>query len=172
MSSRPPGMTPLSLSGASDRPPRHETSIPPAPPEAQAALGQALTAADRRIALRAVLEHWPALLEGWAQLSHSTWEGGDPVAAYAFARTGYHRGLDALRKHGWGGSGLVRWSTEGNRGFLRSLYMLLTCAATIGELDEAERCRAFLLDLDPDDGIGAGSVPPDPGPDWQPDRLP
>jgi hypothetical protein len=29
-------------------------------------------------------------------------------------------------------------------------------AAAIGEEEEATRCRQFLLDLDPDDGIGAG----------------
>ncbi|WP_425301001.1 DUF3151 family protein, partial [Nocardia farcinica] len=43
---------------------------------------------------------------------------------YAFARTGYHRGLDLLRRNGWKGFGPVPWSHEPNRGFLRSVGAL------------------------------------------------
>ena len=69
--------------------------------------------------------------------------------AYAYARTGYHRGLDQLRRSGWHGTGPIPWEHEPNRGFLRSLYALGRAAAAIGEQDEAERCRAFLEDCSP-----------------------
>ena len=62
---------------------------------------------------------------------------GDPVAAYAYARTGYHRGLDQLRRAGWKGHGPIPWEHEPNRGFLRSLQQLAVAAAAIGEDDEA-----------------------------------
>jgi hypothetical protein len=71
------------------------------------------------------------------------------ITAYAYARTGYHRGLDQLRRSGWKGFGPVPWSHEPNRGFLRALGALQRAAALIGETDEAERCRVFLADSDP-----------------------
>jgi hypothetical protein len=73
----------------------------------------------------------------------------DPVDRYAYARVGYHRGLDALRANGWRGSGYVRWAAPSNRGFLRCLLGLHLTAAAIGEDAEAERCAQFLLQLDP-----------------------
>jgi hypothetical protein len=110
--------------------------------------------------LRGVCGQYPAFLDAWARLSESAYAGRDAVTAYAYARVGYHRGLDRLRRHGWGGTGQVRWEAASNRGFLRSLYMLMLAAAAIGEEDEASRCRQFLLDLDPGDGVGAGSRSP------------
>jgi hypothetical protein len=74
---------------------------------------------------------------------------GDHVESYAYARVGYHRGLDALRAAGWRGSGYVRWEHESNRGFLRSLDALRAAAEAIGETAEAERCEVFLHQLDP-----------------------
>ena len=71
------------------------------------------------------------------------------VAAYAYARTGYHRGLDQLRRNGWKGHGPVPWSHEPNRGFLRCLHALAKAADGIGESDEAARCAQFLRDCDP-----------------------
>jgi hypothetical protein len=71
------------------------------------------------------------------------------VAAYAYARTGYHRGLDQLRRAGWRGNGPVPWEHEPNQGFLRSLNMLARSAAAIGEDGEAERCSVFLADSSP-----------------------
>ncbi|MFN2568331.1 MAG: DUF3151 family protein [Candidatus Dormibacteria bacterium] len=146
--------------------------MPQPPDEAMAALGQALAAADLPRALRPVVAHWPELIDGWAHLGQATWRAGDSVAAYAFARTGYHRGLDTLRRHGGAGTGLVRWERQENRGFLRSVHLLLVCAAAIGEVQEAVRCRNFLLDLDPEDGIGAASIPDQPLPGWSPDQFP
>ena len=49
---------------------------------------------------------------------------GSTVTGYAFARTGYHRGLDQLRRSGWKGAGPVPWSHEPNQGFLRALGAL------------------------------------------------
>ena len=91
----------------------------------------------------------PSSSAGWAALAEHALADGDPVAAYAFARTGYHRGLDALRRSGWKGHGPVPWEHEPNRGFLRSLNALGLAAAAIGEDDEAERCAQFLQDSSP-----------------------
>jgi hypothetical protein len=71
------------------------------------------------------------------------------VAAYAYARTGYHRGLDQLRRNGWKGFGSVPWAHQPNQGFLRALAALAKAAEAIGEQDEAARCRQFLADSDP-----------------------
>ena len=93
----------------------------------------------------------PASSLVWALLAeHALADDGDPVAAYAYARTGYHRGLDALRRNGWKGFGPVPWSHEPNQGFLRCLNVLARAAAAIGEADEAQRCRTFLDDSDPE----------------------
>jgi hypothetical protein len=91
----------------------------------------------------------PASSAAWAALAESALAGGRVIEAYAFARTGYHRGLDALRRAGWRGSGPVPWEHEPNRGFLRALAVLQKAAAAIGEQDEAERCAALLADSDP-----------------------
>jgi Protein of unknown function (DUF3151) len=100
----------------------------------------------------------PTYLDGWARLAVLA---RDPVEAYAYARVGYHRGLDALRGAGWRGSGYVRWTHETNRGFLRAVDALRGSAAAIGETSEEERCAVFLRQLDPDWG-------PTDGPDWRP----
>ncbi len=97
----------------------------------------------------AVAARFPASSDAWAALARRSLDAGDPVAAYAYARTGYHRGLDQLRKAGWRGSGPVPWSHEPNQGFLRSLHLLGKAADAIGEDDEAARCAQFLRDCDP-----------------------
>ncbi len=73
----------------------------------------------------------------------------DDIEAYACFRVGYHRGLDALRRAGWRGSGFVRWAHLANRGFLRCVDGLRAAAAAIGETAEEERCALFLRQLDP-----------------------
>ena len=75
--------------------------------------------------------------------------GGDDVTAYAYARVGYHRSLDLLRRNGWKGHGPVPWEHEPNRGFLRALAALTRAAERIGEVPEAERCGQFLRDSSP-----------------------
>ena len=85
----------------------------------------------------------------WALLAEAALDRDAVVEAYAYARTGYHRGLDALRRSGWKGYGPVPWSHEPNRGFLRALHALGRAAGAIGEDDEAARIRQFLDDSDP-----------------------
>jgi hypothetical protein len=92
---------------------------------------------------------FPTYSAAWAALAERALRSGDPVAAYAYARTGYHRGLDQLRRAGWKGYGPIPWEHEPNRGFLRSLYLLSAAAAAIGEDDEASRCHQFLSDSSP-----------------------
>jgi len=96
-----------------------------------------------------VAARYPSYCAAWAELASRALAGGDPVTAYAFARTGYHRSLDQLRRAGWHGHGPVPWEHEPNRGFLRSLYLLGEAAAAIGEDDEAARCKEFLADSSP-----------------------
>jgi Protein of unknown function (DUF3151) len=169
----PQRLNQLPMAGSAPAPPRHETVLPDEPGEALAALDAALAAPEPLPALRQVVARWPGFLDGWARLGQQAWrEGEAPVTVYAYARVGYHRGLDRLRRHGWGGVGLVRWAQPGNRGFLRALHLLMVAAAAVGETDEAERCRDFLLELDPEDGVDAGAVPERPGPEWRPESLP
>ncbi len=97
----------------------------------------------------AVATAYPASSAAWATLAEAALAAGRPIEAYAYARTGYHRGLDALRRAGWRGSGPVPWSHEANRGFLRALQALGQAAAAIDETDEATRIEAFLHDCDP-----------------------
>ena len=91
----------------------------------------------------------PSASVAWADLAEQALARDEYVAAYAFARTGYHRGLDQLRRHGWKGHGPVPASHEGNRGWLRSVAALSRAAAAIGESEEADRCRQLLIDSDP-----------------------
>jgi hypothetical protein len=125
------------------------TVLPPAEPAAydELALAIGFDAERRRDAVAEVVARHPRFLDGWAALGDV---GRDPIERYAAYRVGYHRGLDALRASGWRGSGYVRWSEPTNRGFLRSLAGLGAMAASIGEVDEAERCDQFLRQLDPD----------------------
>jgi hypothetical protein len=128
-----------------------ETVLPEPPTDAAQALSVALAGPAPRDEIAAVAARWPRYLEAWASLAELSVDE-DVVAAYAFARTGYHRGLDALRAAGWRGSGYVRWRHPSNRGFLRSLEALQVTAGLIGEEDEQYRCAVFLRQLDPDRG--------------------
>jgi hypothetical protein len=96
-----------------------------------------------------VAARFPTYPAAWAALADRAYETGSVIESYAYARTGYHRSLDSLRRAGWKGHGSVPWSHEPNQGFLRSLYALFRAADEIGETDEAERCEQFLVDCDP-----------------------
>jgi hypothetical protein len=126
-----------------------ETTLPALPREWTEALADALTrsAAERVEAVSAVARAYPRLIEAWASLAELS---DDDVQSYAYARVGYHRGLDALRAAGWRGSGYVRWRHEANRGVLRSVEALSRAAGAIGETDEEERCALLLHQLDPE----------------------
>jgi len=91
-----------------------------------------------------VAARFPACSAAWAALAEGALAQGDAVTGYAYARTGYHRGLDQLRRAGWRGTGPIPWEHEPNRGFLRSLHALARAAGAIGEQDEARRCEQFL----------------------------
>jgi Protein of unknown function (DUF3151) len=114
----------------------------PADEAAAAALAAAADPAE-------VAARFPGYCAAWAALAERALAADEPVAGYAFARTGYHRGLDQLRRAGWRGHGPVPWEHEPNQGFLRALHALALAAAAIGEEDEAVRCREFLADASP-----------------------
>ena len=109
-----------------------------------------LSAATDPAAVAEVAARHPTCLAAWATLGELALHGGRPVEAYAYFRVGYHRGLDRIRRAGWRGTGQIPWSSDGNRGFLRSLAGLAQAATAIAEHDEADRCRQFLHDLAPD----------------------
>ena len=122
------------------------TRLPPNP-EADAELAAGNPAAE-------VASRHPTVSAAWAALAEEALGRPervlrDTVEGYAYARTGYHRGLDALRRNGWKGHGPVPWSHEPNRGFLRCVTMLARAAEGIGEIDEQERCTRLLRDCDP-----------------------
>lgn len=133
-----------------------ETVLDPEPDAAVATLVSARAdgPGEGEERLTAAVAAYPLFLEGWAQLSAWALADRRPVEAYAYARVGYHRGLDRVRAAGWRGSGPVPYRYPENRGFLRSVLGLMEAAAVIGEQPEAQRCRDFLLQLDPDDGLG------------------
>ena len=96
-----------------------------------------------------VVRALPTSSLAWATLSDEAWDRGGEVESYAYARVGYHRGLDALRRNGWKGHGPVPWSHEPNQGFLRCLRSLSRAAGAIGEADEVSRLGVFIEDCDP-----------------------
>ena len=104
-----------------------ETRLPVDP--AAARLGAGESAAT-------VAAAYPASSLAWALLAEQALGANHPVEAYAYARTGYHRGLDALRRSGWRDQGPIPWSYEPNQGFLRALAALHRAARAIGETEE------------------------------------
>ncbi len=116
-------------------------------PETRLAVDPAAEKLDAGVDPVQVAAAFPASSLAWAVLAEDALADGDrDVEAYAFARTGYHRALDSLRKSGWRGQGAVPWSHEPNRGFLRALAALARAARSIGESDEEARCTQFLRD--------------------------
>src|SRR3954468_13531417 len=98
----------------------------------------------------AVAPAQPESPTAWATLAEDARSAGaDDLTVYAYARVGYHRSLDLLRRNGWKGHGPVPWEHVPNRGFLRALAALSVAAAAIGETGEAERCASFLRDSSP-----------------------
>ncbi len=118
------------------------TRLPEDP--AAASLGSGRPAAE-------VVRSHPESPLAWATLAEQALaeDAVDDVTAYAYARVGYHRSLDQLRRNGWKGNGPVPWEHEPNRGFLRALAALAVAAGRIGEFPEAERCSSFLRDSSP-----------------------
>jgi hypothetical protein len=109
----------------------------------------ALEAASGQLQLlRATVAAHPTSSLAWATLADAVFDADAPLDSYAYARVGYHRGLDALRHAGWRGQGPIPWSHAPNRGVLRSLYALRRAAQAIGETDEVDRLEAFLAEAD------------------------
>ena len=97
-----------------------------------------------------VVRRHPASPLAWSELaSLAASRDEDPVTVYAYARVGYHRSLDLLRRNGWKGHGPVPWEHEPNRGFLTCLALLALAARAIGEDAEWQRCSEFLRDSSP-----------------------
>jgi hypothetical protein len=128
--------------------PEPPATLLPADAEADKAFAEAAETGTAD-AYKAVAAQYPTYSAAWAALAADALAAGEPVTAYAYARTGYHRGLDSLRRNGWKGHGPVPWSHPANQGFLRCLHSLSQAAAEIGEADEAARCAQFLRDSDP-----------------------
>jgi hypothetical protein len=91
----------------------------------------------------------PSASVAWAALAEDALAEDRAITAYAYARTGYHRGLDKLRRNGWKGFGPVPFAHEPNQGFLRCVAALARAADAIGETDEYGRCLDLLDDCDP-----------------------
>jgi hypothetical protein len=118
------------------------TRLPEDPASAELAAGDVPAAVVRR---------HPASPVAWAAFAEQARDqDADDVTVYAYARVGYHRSLDLLRRNGWKGHGPVPWEHEPNRGFLRALALLALSARAIGEADEWERCSEFLRDSSPE----------------------
>lgn len=122
-----------------------EPTLLPAEPE----VVESLAAGEEPVDLAA--KH-PTSSLVWALLAEEALDAGYTVEGYAYARVGYHRGLDSLRGSGWRGAGPVPWSHEPNRGFLRALAALGQAAAAIGESAEVDRIGKLLSDCDPEAG--------------------
>lgn len=122
------------------------------PPPTELPVDPATAALDAGEAPDAVVRRFPASPAAWAALASAaaaTGADADQVTVYAFARVGYHRSLDLLRRNGWKGHGPVPWEHAPNRGFLVCLALLAKAARAIGEDDEWERCSTFLRDSSP-----------------------
>jgi len=114
----------------------------PADIEAEAALAGGESPA-------AVAAAHPTASVAWARLATEALAEDRVITAYAYARTGYHRGLDQLRRNGWKGFGPVPFRHEPNRGFLQCVAALARAADAIGETEEFARCVDLLEDCDP-----------------------
>jgi hypothetical protein len=115
-------------------------------PETRLPVDPAAAKLDEGVAADQVAAAHPTSSLAWATLAEDALADGRTVEGYAYARTGYHRALDSLRKNGWRGQGPVPWEHEPNRGFLRALAALAKAAGAIGETDEEHRCTEFLRD--------------------------
>ncbi len=119
-----------------------EPVLLPGDPEAEAELDAAENPAI-------VAAAHPSASIAWALLAEEALDDDKAITAYAYARTGYHRGLDQLRRNGWKGFGPVPYFHEPNRGFLRCVAALARAAKAIGEDPEYQRCLDLLDDCDP-----------------------
>ena len=90
----------------------------------------------------------PTASVAWAALAEDALADDKVITAYAYARTGYHRGLDQLRRNGWKGFGPVPYSRIDQARLSAVLAVLAKAADAIGESDEYARCLDLLDDCD------------------------
>ena len=88
----------------------------------------------------------PTSCLAWAELAEDGAGRWRDDRGVRHARTGYHRGLDALRRNGWKGHGPVPWEHGPNQRVPAALNALGLRRRADQETAEAERCRAFLAD--------------------------
>src|SRR5690606_41417092 len=86
--------------------------------------------------LARVVQAHPASPVAWALLADEAHANERIIESYAFARVGYHRGLDALRRAGWKGHGPVPWAHGPNRGAVRARDALRRAPCRRGETHE------------------------------------
>lgn len=123
------------------------TDLMAGPPPTLLPVGPAAAEIQSGTAPSAVVRAHPESPVAWATFAaEAKAADADDVTVYAYARVGYHRSLDMLRRNGWKGHGPVPWEHEPNRGFLRALALLASSAKAIGEDAEWERCSTFLRD--------------------------
>ena len=118
------------------------------PPVELPLLAEAAAARAAGASAEDIAEAHPKDSAAWADLAEQALARGEDIAAYAFARTGYHRGLDLLRGNGWKGFGPIPYSHEANRGVLKAFAALAQAARAIGEDEEYDRLLALLRDSD------------------------
>ncbi|GGD08138.1 hypothetical protein GCM10007231_03620 [Nocardioides daphniae] len=153
---RPPGerLVPVALARLSERRGRlvgmPHVDLMAGPPPTHLPVDPAAAELEGGATPAAVVRSHPESPVAWATLAEQARDAGaDDVTVYAYARVGYHRSLDMLRRNGWKGHGPVPWEHEPNRGFLRALALLALSARAIGETGEWERCSEFLRDSSP-----------------------
>lgn len=123
--------------------------LPGPPPVLLPANATADAALERGDDPRDVAAAHPAYPAVWAVLATAAAADHRTIESYAYGRTGYHRGLDSLRKNGWKGFGPVPSDHPGNVGFLTCVAVLGHAAAEIGEDEEAKRLTDLLTECDP-----------------------
>ena len=70
----------------------------PEPPATLLPIDEAANAGD--LSPEELAARFPSSSAAWATLAEQAFASGRTVTAYAYARTGYHRGLDQLRRSG------------------------------------------------------------------------
>src|SRR3546814_17736724 len=93
--------------------PRSHIDLMAGPPPTHLPVDPAAADLEAGTAPSDVVRRHPESPAAWAALAAEAKEqGADDVSVYAYARVGYHRSLDMLRRNGWKGHGPVPWDHE------------------------------------------------------------
>ena len=106
-----------------------------------------MSGAERETRWRPLPAAYPRFLEAWASLAELA---EDELESYAYARVGYHSGLDRATGRGLARLGLRALAARDEPRLPALVEALRRAAEAIGEIDEAQRCALFLSQLDPD----------------------